>query len=92
MKKWFKNLFTNWGLKILSKKVNKMASKKKSVNTTGAAIAMIVIAVGTVAYALLDGDPSTEVDFKWLSAELIAAWGFFKAKDANATHSNNPTE
>ena len=68
-----------------------MASKKKSTNTTFAAIAMVMVAIGTVGWAMFDGDPTTTVNFEWLFAELVAAWGLFKAKDANATHSGNPT-
>jgi len=91
MGKWIKKILTKWGLNILTKKVDKMASKSKGKNTTIAGIAGIITLLASAAKAWFDGDPSTVVDFGILIPALIMAIGLLFSKDANATHSGNPT-
>lgn len=55
--------------------------KNSSWKTTGAGIAAIVVAVGSVLTALTDNDPLTVPDWGSLSAAVIAGVGLIFAKD-----------
>lgn len=55
--------------------------KNSSWKTTGAGIAAILVAVGSVLTALTDNDPLTVPDWGSLSAAVIAGVGLIFAKD-----------
>jgi hypothetical protein len=55
--------------------------KNSSWKTTGAGIAAILVAVGSVLTALTDNDPLTVPDWGALSAAVIAGVGLIFAKD-----------
>lgn len=55
--------------------------KNSSWKTTGAGIAAIVVAVGSVLTALTDNDPLTVPDWGALAAACIAGVGLIFAKD-----------
>ena len=55
--------------------------KNSSWKTTGAGIAAILVAVGSVLTALTDNDPLTVPDWGSLSAAVIAGIGLLFAKD-----------
>ena len=55
--------------------------KNSSWKTTGAGIAAILVAVGSVLTALTDNDPLTVPDWGSLSAAVIAGIGLIFAKD-----------
>ena len=55
--------------------------KNSSWKTTGAGIAAILVAVGSVLTALTDNDPLTVPDWGALSAAVIAGVGRIFAKD-----------
>lgn len=57
------------------------AIKNSSWKTTGAGIAAILVAVGSVLTALTDNDPLTVPDWGSLSAAVIAGIGLIFAKD-----------
>lgn len=57
------------------------AIKNSSWKTTGAGIAAILVAVGSVLTALTDNDPLTVPDWGALSAAVIAGIGLIFAKD-----------
>jgi len=57
------------------------AIKNSSWKTTGAGIAAILVAVGSVLTALTDNDPLTVPDWGSLSAAVIAGVGLIFAKD-----------
>jgi hypothetical protein len=57
------------------------AIKNSSWKTTGAGIAAILVAVGSVLTALTDNDPLTVPDWGALSAAVIAGVGLIFAKD-----------
>lgn len=92
--KWIKNILTGWGIKLANKKINKMA-KTKSPNTTAAGIGTVLTVVGAGLIAFFDGDPETNIDFTLIVITIVGfiqALGFLKSKDADATHSGNPTK
>ena len=64
-----------------------MAEKKKrNWKTTIIGIAMLLVAVGGAAVALLDGDPETTVDIAVFAGAVeaaLAAGGFIAAKDGD---------
>jgi hypothetical protein len=55
--------------------------KNSSWKTTGAGIAAILVAAGSVLTALTDNDPMTVPDWGALSAAVIAGVGLVFAKD-----------
>ena len=55
--------------------------KNSSWKTTGAGVAAILVAVGSVLTALTDNDPLTVPDWGSLSAAVIAGVGLIFAKD-----------
>jgi len=55
--------------------------KNSSWKTTGAGVAAIVVAVGSVLTALTDNDPLTVPDWGALAAACIAGVGLIFAKD-----------
>ena len=57
------------------------AMKNSSWKTTGAGIAAIIVAVGSVLTALTDNDPMTVPDWGALAAAVIAGIGLIFAKD-----------
>lgn len=57
------------------------AIKNSSWKTTGAGVAAILVAVGSVLTALTDNDPLTVPDWGSLSAAVIAGIGLIFAKD-----------
>jgi hypothetical protein len=57
------------------------AIKNSSWKTTGAGVAAILVAVGSVLTALTDNDPLTVPDWGALSAAVIAGVGLIFAKD-----------
>lgn len=57
------------------------AIKNSSWKTTGAGIAAILVAIGSVLTALTDNDPLTVPDWGSLSAAVIAGVGLIFAKD-----------
>ncbi len=91
MKKWINGILTSWGIKIASKKLNKMATKKNSNNTTILGVAAIVTMLAAAAKVWFDGDPSTVVDFGILIPALMTALIGIFGKDSNASHSAKPT-
>lgn len=50
-------------------------------NTTLAALGLALIAAGQILNATFDGNPATSPDWKVIGAQLVAAWGLFKARD-----------
>lgn len=72
-------------LKIVFKKLSKkIDGMKSSWKTTITGLAVLLIAVGTTAKALLDGDPTTNPDFNELLAAL-AGLGLWAARDNKVT-------
>lgn len=57
----------------------------KNWKTTAAAVAALLVLVGSAARALLDGDPTTNVDLVTFIPAVIAAVGLIFAKDSNVT-------
>jgi len=90
--KWLEKLLAKWGTKLFTKKLDKMASKKNSNNTTVVGIAGVVTILAAAAKAWFDGDPETVVNFGILIPSLITSIGLIFAKDSDATHSDNPTK
>ena len=54
---------------------------KNSPKTSAAAIALILATVGQVVYLMVDGDPGTNPDWTMAMSSIIAAIGFFFARD-----------
>lgn len=59
-------------------------------NTTVASLGLALIAVGQILSDTFDGNPATNVDWKIIGAQLIAAWGLFKARDDGNGSAGSP--
>ena len=62
----------------------------KSWKTTVAGIVTIVIALGSAALTLLDGNSATNPDMGALIAAFVAGIGLITAKDSNVTGGTKP--
>lgn len=58
---------------------------KGSWKTTGLGVCTILGAVGLAGKAVLDGDPSTNIDFPVLITAVMTGFGLIFARDNNVT-------
>lgn len=58
--------------------------------TTVAGVGLALIAIGQILNSLFDGNPATEVDWKIIGTQLVAAWGLFKARDDGNGSAGSP--